>query len=166
MGAGRRWVAAFAAAAGVVALLVLSLVVDAAVDRNGGSVANGRLNLGQGVRDLFGVQDRTSLNRIANLQGANGAAVTGAYEGSTVRCPDGGVVFTASNGTFEVCNGATGAKGDKGDKGDTGAQGPQGPAGAQGAAGATGATGATGAQGPRGPQGPQGPAGAPGGDKD
>ena len=153
MRAGRRWVVALVAAAGVVGLLVLTLVVDAIIDRTAGSVAAGNgAGIAQGLQGLLGVQERQSLNKTSSQ---STTAITGTYEGATDRCPNGGVVLTASNGAFELCNGAPGAKGDKGDAG---------AAGATGAIGATGATGAAGPAGPRGPQGPQGPPGPPGHD--
>ena len=151
MRVGNRWMVALVAAAGLVALLVLTLVLDELLDRTDGSVAgsNGS-SVAQAFQNLFGNHDRQTLNRTSNVQSSNGSLLTGVYEGPTDRCPNGGVVMTASNGSFEVCNGAAGPKGDKGDTG---------PQGSTGAAGTAGATGATGPAGPRGPQGPQGPPG-------
>ena len=57
---------------------------------------------------------------------------------------------SATQGVFDVTNGAVGPHG------ATGPAGPQGPAGPMGAAGATGATGPAGPQGATGPEGPPG----------
>ena len=136
MRAGSRWFVALVAGAAVVVLLVLTLVIDGLIDRGGGSpVGNNGSALTQALEGLFG---RQSLNKTTNA----GTEIKGVYEGPTDRCPTGGVLLTAPNGKFEVCNGV---QGQTGAKGDTGPQGPAGPA------------GATGPAGPRGPQGPPGP---------
>ena len=100
-----------------------------------------------GLIGLNGVDGKDGLPGAPGAAGAPGrdgeGVIAVAFTGVQGNCSNGGVRFTAANGseTF-ACNGTAGSVGPQGATGATGPQGPQ---------GATGATG---------PQGPQGPAGS------
>jgi hypothetical protein len=75
-------------------------------------------------------------------QGIAGLSVAGSsLPVGDPNCPFGGAMFTASNGTTYVCDGAPGATGPQGPIGQNGAQGPAGPQGATGPQGAQGTPG-------------------------